>query len=59
MERVKEIGQLKRKEEILENINEIQKERIKLDSGMPMLILSSIAGVISLFLVVSMFGRRS
>lgn len=59
MEQVKEIKQLRRKEEVLENINDLQIARMKQYAGPPMLLLAGITGALGLFLFVSLFLKRS
>lgn len=58
MEPVKEIKQLRRKEELLENINELQLKNLKRRAGSPMLVMSLITGALGLFVLLSMLPRK-
>jgi hypothetical protein len=59
MEEVKEIAQLKRREQALENIQYYKGEILRRDASPYMLVIAAISGLIAAALVVSLFFRRS
>jgi hypothetical protein len=60
MEQVKEIEQLKKREQVLENVQFYQKENLKRDVGPYALALAAISGLLGITLLISMFfGKRA
>lgn len=59
MEDLKEIKQLKRKEEILEHVSYYRMERLKRSASPYMLALAGVAGLVAIGLLISMFTGRS